>query len=180
MNVLELLKGKVSEELYTELSAKEELTKVDLGHFVPKSRFDEINTQRQNAEKQVKDLTDNVGKYADYDELKTKLDAMKDYDDLKAKNQELTTTTYKAKLRELGIDDSFVDYALTKIDIAKFEESAKAFVEANPKFKAETFKNIDSNLNLQGGVKKDPEQMTDKEFIEYRNKFNLDGTPIKK
>lgn len=180
MNVLELLKGKVSEELYTELAGKEELATVDLGQFIPKARFDEVNVARQTAEKQVKELTDSQGKYADYDDLKTKLESMKDYEELKSRNQELTLSGYKSKLKELGIEDSFVDYALTKIDVEKFDESAKAFVEANPRLKAEVFKNIDSNLDLNGGVKKDPNDMTDKEFVEYRKNFNLDGTPIKK
>ena len=180
MNVLELIKGKVSEELYAELSAKEELGKVDLGHFIPKARFDEVYNARQEADKKIKELTDSQGKYADYDDLKSKLDAMKDYDEIKAKNQELTTSGYRSKLKELGIDESFVDYVMTKIDIEKFDESAAKFVADNPKFKAETFNNINSNLDLNGGVKKDPKDMTDKEYLDYRNNFNLDGTPIKK
>lgn len=180
MNVLELLKGKVSEELYTTLSANEELAKVDLGQFIPKARFDEVNVARQTAEKQVKELTDSAGKFADYDELKTKLEAMKDYDELKTRNQELTLSGYKSKLKELGLDESFVDYAMTKIDLSKFDESAAKFVADNPKLKAETFKNISSNLDLNGGAKKNPNDMTDQEYIEYRRSYNLDGTPIKK
>lgn len=180
MNVLELLKGKISEELYAELSAKEELVKVDLGHFIPKARFDEVNTQRQTAESKVAELTETGKKYANYDELNAKLEAMKDYDELKKVNQELTVNGYKNKLKELGLDESFVDYALTKIDVTKFDEQAKVFVESNPKLHSETFKKIDSSLNLNGGVKKDVNQMSDTEFLEYRKSFNLDGTPIKK
>lgn len=178
MNVLELLKGKVTEELYTELAGKEELTKVDLGQFIPKARFDEVNVARQTAESKVAELTETGKKYANYDELNAKLEAMKDYDELKTRNQELTVNGYKSKLREMGIDESFVDYALTKIDVSKFDEEAKSFVESNPKLHAETFKKIDSNLDLGGGFKKDPTQMTDTEYLKYRQQYNVDGTPI--
>lgn len=180
MNVLELLKGKVTEELYAELSAKEELAKFEITNFVPKARFDEVNTARQTAESKIAELTETGKKYANYDELNAKLESMKDYEDLKKANQELTVSGYKNKLKELGIAEDFVDYAMTKIDVTKFDEQAKAFVDSNPKLHAEVFKKIDSSLNLGGGAKKDPTQMTDQEFIEYRKSFNLDGTPIKK
>ena len=84
-------------------------------------------------------------------------------------------------LRGLNVDDDFIDYVLTKVPTGDdFEARAAEFIKANPKILRDTFRNVDSSLNLNGAASKKPEDMTDAEYIEYRRKFGLDGKPIKK
>ena len=84
-------------------------------------------------------------------------------------------------LRGLNVDDDFIDYVLTKVPMGEdFEARAAEFIKANPKILKDTFRNVNSALNLNGAANKKPEEMTDLEYIEYRRNFGLDGKPIKK
>ena len=84
-------------------------------------------------------------------------------------------------LRGLNVDDDFIDYVLTKVPMGEdFETRAAEFIKANPKILKDTFRNVNSALNLNGAANKKPEEMTDLEYIEYRRNFGLDGKPIKK
>lgn len=172
--ILDLLKKELPEELYTQVSKA--LEGKDLGQFIPKARFDEVNNIKKELEVKVKDLD----KYTDYEELKSKVAQFGDYEELKKKNDELVLGSKKQSLIKMGLDESFVDYALGKIDPANFEENAKKFITDNPKFTAETFSKIDSSLNLDGKGKVDLEKMSTQEYLQYRDKFDMAGNPIKK
>ena len=170
--ILELLKSNLSEELYAQVS--EALEGKELGQFIPKFRFDEIST----ANKELK--AEAIAKATEHT---TELEALKsefgDYEEIKKTNDQLKVDGYKNKLKEYGIDEGFVDYALGKIDVADFEVNAKKFVEENPKFTAETFKKINSSLDLGGGNKVEVDKLSDHEYVEYRKTHNVDGTEIK-
>jgi len=167
--ILELLKSNLSEELYAQVS--EALEGKELGQFIPKSRFDEIN----EANKKLK--LDAVAKATEHTtELETLKSEFGDYEEIKKTNTELTAQGYKNKLKELGIDEGFVDYALGKIDMADFEVNAKKFVEDNPKFAAETFNKINSSLDLSGGSKVEIDKLSDHDYNEFRKTHNIDGT----
>lgn len=176
--ILDLLKGNLSEELFAQVS--KELEGKDIGQFIPKARFDEVNGKYNTAKKELEETSKKLEGYADYDELKQKVTEFGDYENLKKQNEELVLNTRKQKLKEVGVDESFIDYALNKIDPADFENNAKKFIEENPKFSAETFKKIDSSLGLDGKSQKKIEDMNAAEFVEYRKAYNLDGTPINK
>lgn len=110
----------------------------------------------------------------EYDTLKSERDALK---------SEKVAKEYQSVLTKLNIDDSFIDYALTKIEkgatIEEFEANAKAFAEANPKLNKENFQRINSGLDLNGdGPVKIPTDT--KEYVEWRKTHNIDGTLIKK
>ena len=117
----------------------------------------------------------------EYDTLKTEHETTKaERDALKA---EKVAKEYQSVLSKLNIDDSFIDYALTKIEkgatIEEFEANAKAFAEANPKFNKENFQRINSSVDLNGdGPVKIPTDA--KEYVEWRKTHNVDGTIIKK
>ncbi len=170
--ILDLLKKELSEELYTQVSKA--LEGKDLGQFIPKARFDEVNNSKKELEIKVKDLD----KYADYDEIKSKVAQYGDYEELKKKNDELVLGNKKQSLVKMGLDESFVDYALGKIDPANFEENAKKFITDNPKFTAETFSKINSSLDLGGKGKIDPEKLTSQEYIDWRKTHLADGSEI--
>lgn len=176
--ILDLLKGNLSEELYTQVS--KELEGKDLGQFIPKARFDEVYGKYNTAKKDLEETNKKIESYADYDELKQKVSEFGDYEALKKQNEELVLNTRKSALKNLGIDESFIDYALGKIDPADFDNNAKKFVEENPKFTAEVFKRIDSSLDLGGQGSKKPEDMSPAEYNAWRDTHNIDGTPIKK
>lgn len=176
--ILDLLKKELSEELYTQVS--EALKDKDLGQFIPKARFDEVNVAKKDLEAKYKEATTKLEGYGDYDDLKKKVTEFGDYENLKKQNEELLLNTRKSTLSKLGYDDSFLDYALGKIDPADFENNAKKFIEENPKFAAETFKKINLSLGLGGQGAKKPEDMTAGEYNAWRETHNIDGTPIVK
>lgn len=188
--MLNVLKGMLSEELYSQVD--EALKGKDLEKYVPKARFDEVIAERDNARTKAEGFKDydeikaKLESYADYEDLKdkaSKLENYKDYDILKekaSKLEEVTLNNKKLKLKSMGIDEGFIDYALTKIDGEDFDEGAKQFIEANPKFKSETFQKIDSSFSLAGGGKIDMSKLSSEEYIEARKTHDVDGNPITK
>ena len=176
--ILELLKKHLPEELYGQVEAS--LKGVELGTFIPKARFDEVNIAKKAAEDKLLETVTKLDGFKDYDELKAKLETVSDYESIKTEREKLVLETRKNALSKLGIDDSFIDYALGKIDPADFEANATKFATENPKLKAEVFKKIESSLNLSGTPPKNISEMNDQEFVNYRKSFNLDGTPVKK
>lgn len=176
--ILDLLKSNLSEELYTQVS--KELEGKDLGQFIPKARFDEVNGKYNTAKKDLEETHKKIEGYADYDELKKKVTEFGNYEEIKKQNEELLLNTRKNTLKSIGIDESFIDYALGKIDPADFENNAKKFIEENPKLSSETFKKIDLSLGLGGQGQKKPEDMSAAEYNAWRDSHNIDGTPIKK
>ena len=85
----------------------------------------------------------------------------------KEKNQKVE------KLRNLDVDEDFLEFVLGKVDGENFEAMAEQFVKDNPKFTKEHFSSIDSGLNLKGGSRPDFEQMTTEEYLKWREKNSL-------
>lgn len=101
-----------------------------------------------------------------------------EYETLKQKE---VIREHEGILKRLNVDDDFIDYVLTKVPVGdKFEERAAEFIKNNPKIVKDTFRKVDSGLDLNGSAHKKPEDMTDLEYIEYRRNFGLDGKPLKK
>ena len=176
----DLLKANLSEETYAKVA--EELKDKDL-KVIPKARFDEVNTAKKTAEKTIKDLNTKLDGYSDYEDIKTKnselttqLEGYSDYDEMKGKIETLTADTHKAKLISLGYDPELVGFALERIDTNDFDESAKKFIEENPKFKSENFQQQNSQFNLNGSTHKNIDEMSDKEYIAFRKEHKADGT----
>ena len=167
--LLEFLKSNLTPELYTQVS--ESLKGKEL-NAVPMDRFNEVNNAKKELETKLKGFEDYESIKTKNTELEEKLKSYGDYDELKTKVTNLTNEGYKSKLKEMGVDPDFVDFALAKIDVEKFEESSKAFLEANPKFKTENFRQIDSQLP-PGGTPKKLEDMTTDEYLEFRAKNDL-------
>jgi len=104
-----------------------------------------------------------------YESVKSEADSLK---------QEKLIRTYGDELSALGLDPDFTEYALGKIDkgenLDEFKVNASKFLEANPKFKKDTFKSVNSNLDL-GGVEPYPdfEKMTTEQYLKWRAKNKL-------
>jgi coenzyme F420-reducing hydrogenase delta subunit len=89
-------------------------------------------------------------------------------------NEKEKVSSYKSTLKTLGIEDDLVDFVLTKIpQDEKFEDTAKEFVKANPKYLKETFTKMNSVINLDGTTQKDISKMTSAEYLEWRAKNKL-------
>lgn len=186
--ILELLKENLSEELFTQVS--ESLKGKDL-KAVPLTRFNEVNEAKKAAETKLETMADyeeiktnnaklktKIESYTDYDDLKTKAEKLESYGDIEAKlkeQTELVAANKKLQLKTMGYDDTFIDYALTKIEGDDFVKSATEYLESNPKLKAENFQTINSQIP-QGGAPKKIEDMTTEEYVAYREKHNVDGT----
>lgn len=104
-----------------------------------------------------------------FENVKTEAEMLK-------KEKELRS--YQDKLNALGIDPDFSEYVLSKVDkgenLEEFEVNAKSFLEANPKFKKDTFKKVDSSLNL-GSAEPYPdfEKMSVDQYLAWRAKNKL-------
>ena len=90
--------------------------------------------------------------------------------ELNVLKNERETLEYKNILNKMNVDENFVDYILTKVEKGeKFAESAKTFVEANPKLLKENFVPVKTNLQLDGsGNEVDPSKMTPAEYKAWR------------
>lgn len=187
--MLNVLKGKLPEDLFAQVS--EALKEVELDKYVPKARLDEEITKKQELQTKIDEIGDyeeikaerdeikgKIELYADYEELKAKaekLESYADYDDVKSKFDGLVAENKKLVLKNMGYDESFIDYSISKIEGDDFNEEATKFLESNPKFKSENFQTIDSSFRGGGNAKK-PEDMSTEEYLAYREKHNVDGT----
>ena len=190
--MLNILKGKLPEELYNQVS--EALKGEELDKYIPKTRFDEVIGERDALKTKVESFADyeelkterdelkgKIETYADYDELKVKaekLDGYSDYDEVKSKYDGLVAENKKLVLSNMGYDETFIDYSISKIEVSEdkdFKTSATEFLESNPKFKSENFQTISSSYNGGGNIKK-PEDMDTEEYLAWREKHNVDGT----
>lgn len=147
-----------------------------------------IKTRLTKAErKYVEQQTEILKKLGIEDESKIE-DIVKTLEEHKTLKEEYTTLKQREILREhegilkgLNVDDDFVDYVLTKVPVGDgFEERAAEFIKNNPKILKDTFRKVDSGLDLNGAAQKKPEDMTDLEYIEYRRNFGVDGKPLRK
>ena len=108
----------------------------------------------------------------------TKLDEIvvkiKDYDSYKTKAEQLEAEKKKAALmdglRKMNIDDDFLDYALSKVDMDKFEESAQELIKNNPKILKSNFQPFNPQLPLNGKGEVDISKLSTEEYLAYRRK----------
>lgn len=104
-----------------------------------------------------------------FEQVKTEAEVLK---------KEKQLRQYSDELVSLGVDADFTEFVLSKIDkgedIEQFKVNAKTFLEANPKFKRDNFKKVDSSLNI-GGVEPYPdfEKMTTEQYLKWRAKNKL-------
>lgn len=105
-----------------------------------------------------------------------------EFDTLKAENEqfkaEKENAKYEKALTSVDADPTFVEFLMGKIDkgenIEQFTENAKAYLEANPKFKTENFSNMDSSLNVKNGsTYPDFTKMTTAQYLAWRAKNPL-------
>ena len=173
-------KSATVEPVKTTESAVETITKVEAKEKVfTQAQLDEIVVGRLGKEKvrMLKKLgIDDEAKIDDilakanlYDSVKSEADSLK---------QEKLIRTYGDELSALGVDSDFIEFVLGKVDkgenLEQFKVNATKFVEENPKFKKDTFKTVNSNLDL-GGVEAYPdfEKMTTEQYLKWREKNKL-------
>jgi len=106
----------------------------------------------------------------------------KDYDTVKAENDtfksEKEKKGYTDELNDLKASPEFTEFLLTKIDkgenLEEFKTNATAYLVANPKFLSESFKAIDSSINVnKGGAYPDFANMTTDQYLAWRAKNKL-------
>lgn len=102
------------------------------------------------------------------------------YDTLKKEHETLKTQVALNKksndLRALNVDDDFIDYLLNKVqgEGDEFVEKAKAFLEANPKFKRDTYRTINSSIDINSGNPyPEFDKMTTEQYLAWRAKNKL-------
>lgn len=88
---------------------------------------------------------------------------------------------YEAELRKLNVDDDFIDFVLTKVEKGDdFVKNAKEYLEKNPKVLKDTFRRMNSGLDLNGGSAPDFANMSTEEYLRWRATHNPDGTEKRK
>lgn len=123
---MEKLKELLGEELYNQLVAKLGDTKimVDDGNFIPKSRFDEVNNDRQSLKDMLKErdaqLEELKKKAGDSEALKTKIEELQ-------QANETTVNEYEEKLKKQSFNFA-VESALAKFE-AKNVKAVKALLD---------------------------------------------------
>jgi hypothetical protein len=104
------------------------------------------------------------------------------YQDLAKKVEQFETQKLNAQkldvLGELKADKDFVDYLLSKIEFGEnletFKANANKYLEANPRFRTETYKKVDSQVSVSKGTgKPDLENMTTEQYLAWRAKNKL-------
>jgi len=113
-------------------------------------------------------LEDIVMKSSKYESIKQELEKAQHEREVQIK---------KEQLLKLGADKDFTDYLrlnITPKEGETFEEAAKKFLESNPKFKVETFKSVNSSVNVNAGSSyPDFTQMSPEQYLAWRAKNNL-------
>lgn len=117
-----------------------------------------------------------IGKVKEYDTIKPEYETMKG---------EREKAKYADVLKTAGIDDAFLEFALSKVDKGKdidaYKVNATEFAKANPKMLREKFQTTDASPSLGGGSKvPDFTKMSDAEIVEWTRKYNWDGTEKRK
>lgn len=113
-------------------------------------------------------LEDVMMKSAKYDSVVQQLDAVQ---------YERQVQEEKEQLLKLGADKDFVDYLRLNIvqeENESFEDAASKFLESNPKFKVETFKSVNSSVNVNAGSSyPDFTKMSPEQYLAWRAKNKL-------
>lgn len=143
--------------------------------LLTQAEVDNIIKERLNKQKEA--IFKNLG----VESVEKAKETFNHYNTLKQENETYKTEieTYRkekkqreleSKVKALGVDPEFVDYVLLKVENNEnFEENVKAFVEANPKIKVDTYIRQSSNPSLTGGKGAvDLTKLSTKEYLEYR------------
>lgn len=109
-----------------------------------------------------------VEKSSKFEELQNELDSLR---------YEQTVNKQKETLINIGADKDFLDFLRLNVvpdEGQEFEEAAKEYLEKHPRFKVETYKNVNSSVNVnQGSSYPDFNQMTPEQYIAWRAKNKL-------
>jgi hypothetical protein len=102
------------------------------------------------------------------------------YDTLKQEHEALKIEVAKSRkvnaLQGLNADDDFTDYLLGKIqgDGDEFIANAKKFLEANPKFKKDTYRQVNASVDVNNGnAYPELDKMTTEQYLAWRAKNKL-------
>lgn len=139
---MEKLKELLGEELYGQLTEKLGDTKIDIvnnGQWIPKEKFNEVNTelkstreQFDNAQKTLKDLE---GKAGSADEYKTKLDEINaQFENYKQESETRLLNTQKKTalekhLMQARADEKAVDLLANLFELDKIELDEKGTIK---------------------------------------------------
>lgn len=102
------------------------------------------------------------------------------FEEVKSQAETLKMQQERAKkqvvLSQLEADPEFTDFLLEKIEVGEgetYEEKAKEYLEAHPKFKKESYANVDSSVSLSGQGYPDFANMTTEQYLAWRAKNKL-------
>ena len=79
-------------------------------------------------------------------------------------------------LSQLNADPEFTEFLLEKIEVGEgetYEAKSKEYLETHPKFKKESYANVDSSVNLSGQGYPDLASMTTEQYLAWRAKNKL-------
>jgi hypothetical protein len=156
--------------------------------FVMSEYGKDINPIKLELENLKKETADYETIKTEHSKLKSEKDKYKDYDAIKADNEKIKKEheellNEKKKndnlkvLDEVGVDKDFQEFVLGKIEVPEgkeLKEIATEYIKANPKYSKETFKNINTQLPLDGsGGKIDISKMPTDEYIKARRKGEI-------
>lgn len=137
-----------------------------------KSDYDTLKNEYETYKESTKDFETTKKSYEklqkETNDYKTKIEEYQ---------QKETKSGYVAKLKAKGIDEAFIDYAYSKIQVADkpedYEKNVDDFIKANPKMVAENYNNGGSSFQFNGGgTPPDFSKMSDEEYLKYRNSQN--------
>lgn len=137
-----------------------------------KSDYDTLKNEYETYKESTKDFETTKKSYEklqkETNDYKTKIE---EYE------QKETKSGYVAKLKAKGIDEAFIDYAYSKIQVPDkpedYEKNVDDFIKANPKMVAENYNNSGSSFQFNGGgTTPDFSKMSDEEYLKYRNSQN--------
>lgn len=102
------------------------------------------------------------------------------FEEVKSQAETLKMQQERAKkqvvLSQLDADPEFTDFLLEKIEVGEgetYEEKAKEYLEEHPKFKKESYANVDSSVSLSGQGYPDFANMTTEQYLAWRAKNKL-------
>lgn len=146
-----------------------------------------LKAENQELNTKVLDLTKDVQtKEKEFNDYK---ESVKDYETIKNQNQDYATEinnykkaesnkVYIEELGKNGVDEKFKKFVFSELapnENEKAEDYAKRvneYVEKNPQYKAENYKNVSSSYKPNGGGAPDFEKMTAEEYRRYMNDLN--------
>lgn len=142
MDLTELLGEELAKQVEEKLGDNHKLIDTKEGNWIPKEKFDQVNSDNKELKNQLKDRDKQL------DELKTKAagneDLMKQIEDLKAQNQK-TTDEYEQKLQQQAFDHA-LENALSAAKV-KNSKAVKALLDTESiKLDGEKLLGLDDQL----------------------------------